>query len=68
MVMPGGMSGLQLAEEVRSLRPGLRILFTTGYAEGAAVCGPDHSEASHLLRKPYNKRELADKLRQILGT
>jgi len=67
LVMPGGMSGLELAEKARSLRPGLRVLFTTGYAEGAAICGPADSEASHLLRKPYSKKELAEKLRQVLG-
>ena len=68
LVMPGGMSGLDLADEARSLRPGLRVLFTTGYAHGAAICGPADSEASHLLRKPYSKQELAEKLRQVLGT
>jgi two-component system CheB/CheR fusion protein len=68
LVMPGGMSGLDLADEARSLRPGLRVLFTTGYAQGAAICGPADSEASHLLRKPYSKQELAEKLREILET
>ncbi len=68
LVMPGGMTGLDLADEARGLRPGLRVLFTTGYAEGAAICGPADSEASHLLRKPYSKQELAEKLRQVLGT
>ena len=35
--LPGGMNGRQLAERARQLRPGLRTLFITGYAEGAAI-------------------------------
>ncbi len=35
VVMPGGMNGREVAEEVRRARPGLRVLFTSGYAEGA---------------------------------
>jgi hypothetical protein len=37
--MPGGMSGVELAHEARLRRPGLKILFTSGYARPAALKG-----------------------------
>ena len=39
IVMPGGMTGYQLAELVSAERPGVRILFTSGYTELAAASG-----------------------------
>jgi signal transduction histidine kinase/CheY-like chemotaxis protein len=61
VVMPGGMSGPELAEAARRLRPGLRILFTTGYAE---MC-VDHPDRQ-VLRKPYGRRGLATAVRTVL--
>jgi two-component system NtrC family sensor kinase len=62
LVMPGSMSGLDLAEVARRLHPGIRILITSGY--DAAL---DSAEASHaFLRKPYDPATLADRVRQVL--
>ncbi len=61
LVMPEGMSGDKLAEAARRLRPGLRVLFTTGYA--AELSGHD---GQHLLRKPYGRRDLARAIRTAL--
>jgi CheY-like chemotaxis protein len=61
IVMPGEMNGPDLAHAAHQLRPGLRILFTTGYAEMSAG-DPDQ----HLLRKPYGRRGLATALRAVL--
>jgi CheY-like chemotaxis protein len=66
MVMPGGMTGRQLADAALELRPGLKILFTSGYAENAAVHQGRVDRGVQLLRKPYRRRDLAAKLRQIL--
>jgi signal transduction histidine kinase/CheY-like chemotaxis protein len=60
--MPG-MTGLQLAEEARRLRPGLPILLATGYAElptSAALELPR-------LSKPYQQRQLAEQIAHLLG-
>jgi CheY-like chemotaxis protein len=63
MVMPG-MSGLDLARSVRSVRPDIRILFTSGYArgEGAAL-----DPGSALLQKPFTFHQLAKKIRETLN-
>ncbi len=61
VVMPGGMNGPELAEAARRLRPGLRVLFTTGYTE-TSVEGADRQ----VLRKPYGRRGLATAIRTVL--
>jgi signal transduction histidine kinase len=68
VVMPFGMSGYELAEAARRLQPGLRVLFTTGYAEAIATSGHEDQAARHMLRKPYRRKELAEKIRALLGT
>lgn len=65
IVMPGGMTGIELAREVRTLRPDARILFTSGYAE-PNVAGREIGEGSSWLKKPYTARELATRLRELL--
>ena len=59
--MPEGMSGHQLAAEARRLRPGLRVLFTTGYAAEQSL-----HRGQHLLNKPYARRDLARAVRTAL--
>ena len=56
IMMPGGVSGLQLAREIRRRHPHLPIALTTGYVESAA--GMKDDEFS-LLLKPYTLDELA---------
>ncbi|MDM0078714.1 PAS domain-containing protein [Variovorax sp. J2P1-59] len=60
IMMPGGMSGLDLAREIRRRRPELPIVLTTGYAGAAA--GMSNAEFRMLL-KPYSLESLADALR-----
>jgi PAS domain S-box-containing protein len=65
VVMPGGMSGRQLADAARQRRPGLKVLFTSGYDAEAIV---HHGRLDHgvqLLPKPYRRRELAQRIRSI---
>ncbi|WP_423794563.1 MASE4 domain-containing protein [Methylobacterium durans] len=66
IVMPGGMNGVQLSVEARRLRPGLRVLLTSGYT-GAALDGQGVPDDLPLLSKPYRRDELANKLRIVLG-
>ncbi len=65
MVMPGGMTGLELAQAALAMRPGVKILFTSGYAEPAiAQFG---LSAGAWLKKPYTADELAAKIREIFN-
>ena len=59
IMMPGGVSGLQLAREIRNRYPALPIILTTGYVEAAA----DMADGEFpLLPKPYTLEALADAL------
>jgi CheY-like chemotaxis protein len=66
VVMPGGMNGRQLAEAAVKLRPGLKVLFTSGYTENAIVHQGRLDRGVHLLSKPYRREELATKIRKVL--
>jgi nitrogen-specific signal transduction histidine kinase len=68
VVMPGGMSGRDLAREVRALRPGLKVLFTSGYNEDAIVHNGRLDPGVQLLSKPYRRKALAEKVRQVLDS
>jgi CheY-like chemotaxis protein len=61
------MNGSQLAAEARRIRPGLKVLLTSGYVESldeGQVFG--HGELP-VLNKPYRRDELAQSLRLVLG-
>ena len=67
MIMPGGMNGRDLAEHLRRRQPGLKVLYTSGYAHGAIDGRPDRTgTVRHLLGKPYRRRGLATKVREVL--
>ncbi|MEG3167226.1 PAS domain-containing protein [Sphingomonas sp. LB3N6] len=64
--LPNGLNGRQVADAARSLRPGLKILFITGYAENAAV-GNGHLEPGmELLTKPFTMAALGSKVADML--
>ncbi|UAK23131.1 hybrid sensor histidine kinase/response regulator [Sphingomonas nostoxanthinifaciens] len=64
--LPNGMNGRQVADAARALRPNLKVLFITGYAENAAV-GNGHLEPGmELLTKPFSMEALAVKVAAIL--
>ena len=67
VVMRGGMNGRELADQAAALRPSLPVLFTSGYTQNANVHHGRLEEGVHLLKKPYRRRDLAAKLRQLLG-
>jgi PAS domain S-box-containing protein len=65
VIMPGGITGYQLADELRRSRPDLRVLFTSGYTELAApVDGPVRNDP--LLSKPYRKQDLGRMIRAAI--
>jgi PAS domain S-box-containing protein len=65
VVMPGGMMGDELAQKVRALKPGIKILFSSGYAE-PTIAGRELAQSGSWLKKPYTARELAVRLRELL--
>jgi CheY-like chemotaxis protein len=65
VVMPG-MSGRALADGAQSLRPGLRVLFTSGYTDDAIVHHGVLDAGTHLLEKPYSRKTLLAAVRAAL--
>ncbi len=66
VVMPGGMNGVQLAVEAGRLRPGLRVLLTSGYTSEALAGEHGVPGDMPVLPKPYRREELAERLRVVL--
>ena len=66
MVMPDGISGLQLAETLKLQNPGLKVIFTTGYS--AELMGKDFQikEGVNFLQKPYPPQKLVQTVRNGL--
>jgi len=67
VVMPGGITGRQLADEVGRRQPGTRVLYTSGYTENSIVHQGRLDQGVMLLSKPYRKSELAGIVRLALG-
>jgi CheY-like chemotaxis protein len=66
VVMPGTMKSTELAELARTLRPGIKVLFTSGYSENAIVHHGRLDAGVHLITKPYKREQLARRLRLLL--
>jgi two-component system CheB/CheR fusion protein len=67
VVMPGGMTGFDVAAKALDLRPDLKILLATGYAKGVEPRDASAAEVEHrMLRKPYGLKDLARTLRELL--
>ena len=61
------MNGRQVADAARDLRPGLKVLFITGYAENA-VLGSGHVDPGmQVLTKPFAMDTLANRIRELIG-
>jgi CheY-like chemotaxis protein len=64
--LPGGMDGGQVAEAARKLRPAVKVLFITGFAE-KAVLSHGHIEAGmSVLTKPFAMEALASRVKSLL--
>jgi signal transduction histidine kinase len=66
VVLPNGMSGPTLARDAQARRPGLRVLFMSGYTKNAVVHDGALDSGTHLLTKPFRKADLARKIRLVL--
>jgi DNA-binding NtrC family response regulator len=66
LVMPGGMSGLELAEQLLSLQPRLRVLYTSGYSHDVVGKSISLDRETNFLHKPFSIVELATLVRRCL--
>jgi len=66
VVLPDGMNGAEVAKAAEGLRPGLKVLFASGYTKEALVYQGRLESGVTLLPKPYRKRDLAEAIRAVL--
>ena len=64
--MPGGLYGPALARQVRLLKPGIKVMFTSGFAENHTIQREEWVSGAEMLTKPYKNEELALRIRQLL--
>ena len=67
IMMPGGMTGIDLGRWIDQHRPGLPVVLTTGFAEETARSLAEGTEGWQILRKPYAQKELAALMRTVLA-
>ena len=68
VVLPGGMSGAQLGAQAAALRPGLKVLYTSGYARNAIVHQGRLDKGVQLIVKPFSGADLAERVRDLLDS
>jgi len=66
IVMPGGMNGRELGEAAERVRPGLAVLYMSGYTETTMIRSGRLEPGVLLLRKPFRRDELAQHIREAL--
>jgi PAS domain S-box-containing protein len=67
VIMPGGMGGRELANEVAKRRPGTKVLYTSGYTDNAIMHHGRLDDGVLLLTKPYRKAQLDQMVRRALA-
>ena len=65
--LPGGLNGRQVADAARVLRPGLKVLFITGYAENAVIGNGRLEPGMQVLTKPFSLEALSQRIRAMLA-
>ncbi|UFW91728.1 PAS domain S-box protein (plasmid) [Bradyrhizobium barranii] len=66
VVLPGGLTGAQVATQAKTLRPALKVLFTTGYARNTIIHHGRLDKGVQLIVKPFSFGDLAAKVRDVL--
>jgi CheY-like chemotaxis protein len=66
ILMPGDLHGFDLARQARQLRPGIKLLYTSGYALSAALRRSGPIEEAKLVAKPYRLDQLIIEIRRTL--
>lgn len=67
IVMPGGLNGAELGRKARQLRPELKLIYMSGFPEAAFGDRADLERDVILLRKPFRKVEIANRIREALS-
>ncbi len=68
VVLPGGLSGREVAERVLDRHPGIRVIYMSGYTRDSAVHGGRLDEGIEFLEKPFTPKALLNKVREVLDT
>ena len=66
VVMPGGISGTELAVQARQLRPDMKVLFTSGFNDTIILNTDALKSTDLMINKPYSKKSLARMVREAL--
>jgi len=66
VVLPGTLSGADLAKEAQARHPGLKVLYTSGYANNTVLQGDLSRDGIRLIEKPFAKESLARMVRHAL--
>jgi CheY-like chemotaxis protein len=65
--LPGALNGRQNADAALLLRPNLKVLFITGYAENAIIGNAGLQSGMQILAKPFSIEELSNRIKAILA-
>jgi two-component system cell cycle response regulator CpdR len=65
--LPGGISGVAIAEPAVKLRPDLKVIFISGYPAEIVESGSPIARKAPILAKPFNLEVLKDKIEDLLG-
>jgi PAS domain S-box-containing protein len=68
LVMPGGVSGLELAQNICRHRAGMKVIYTTGHSGEIAGPNPSLEEGVNFLIKPFSTHKLAVTVRRMLDS
>ena len=66
-MLPGGMNGRQGADAARVARPGLKVMFITGYAENAVLSHGHLDVGMHVLTKTFSMEAVASRIRELIA-
>ena len=67
MIMPGA-TGRSIAKQISSLRPGIKILYMSGYTDDTLIQSKGFDRGDAFLQKPFTLATLTAKVRQVLDT
>ena len=65
--LPGGINGRQVADAAKVVRPELKVLFITGYAENAVLSHGHLEPGMHILTKPFTLEVLAARIKDLIS-
>lgn len=66
IVLPGGMTGVEMADQAKALAPDMEVMFTSGYSDAELMHDGRLDPGVRLLQKPFRRRDLARAVRAVL--